>query len=173
MDVLGVRDLGGANQLSDLAFEALFDEADLRNLQAGVSFPRELRLQRADGEQVFLSGTVQPLRDVEGGLGRVVVYAVDVSSRRKAIREAEQVMTSVLDRIDAIAKNISGISGQTNLLALNATIEAARAGEAGRGFSVVASEVKSLAERSSGSTSEIAKLVTETQQKIETLTRVA
>jgi methyl-accepting chemotaxis protein len=82
-------------------------------------------------------------------------------------------MTSVLDRIDAIAKNISGISGQTNLLALNATIEAARAGEAGRGFSVVASEVKSLAERSSGSTSEIAKLVTETQQKIETLTRVA
>lgn len=72
-------------------------------------------------------------------------------------------LNEATDKISQIVTLINDIAEQTNLLALNATIEAARAGEAGRGFAVVASEVKALATQTANATSEIGIQVTELQ----------
>jgi len=79
-------------------------------------------------------------------------YAQESEGRIKELAERA-------DKINDVLKMIGDIAEQTNLLALNATIEAARAGEAGKGFAVVASEVKSLANQSANATEEIGKLL--------------
>ncbi len=72
------------------------------------------------------------------------------------------------NQIGQIIELISGIAKQTNLLALNAAIEAARAGEAGKGFSVVADEIRKLAEESSDASGRIAKLIVEVKSGVDT-----
>ena len=78
-----------------------------------------------------------------------------IRDRTHQIDERLQLLQNAIAEIGSMAGTIATISSQTNLLALNATIEAARAGEAGRGFSVVAAEVKSLSGQTARSTEQI------------------
>ncbi|GFM83548.1 chemotaxis protein [Pseudomonas cichorii] len=102
------------------------------------------------------------------GLVKKTVSAIDTMSND--VQKTASLIGELADQSRDIGKVldvIRGLAEQTNLLALNAAIEAARAGEAGRGFAVVADEVRALAHRTQQSTSEIERLVTNIQSGTE------
>lgn len=118
----------------------------------------------------MMESSIDSSKTAQAGGELVQKTAGQMQTIEQAVKEAELVIQGLEQKskdITNILGVINGIADQTNLLALNAAIEAARAGEAGRGFSVVAEEVRKLAEQSGSSSKEIESLTNEIVEEIE------
>ena len=153
-----------------------------QNIATSVALNQHMDQLRKDvqsaGQGVkSLASDIASMSEVSAQLGaeaeRSETLAHKANQASDDMTQKADALTRALSDISGIVKTIAAVAGQTNLLALNATIEAARAGEAGRGFSVVAAEVKALADQTKAATQNIAKsldqiahLVTENNQSI-------
>lgn len=115
----------------------------------------------SEGSQLASSTAVSGARVVD----ETISVMNSIAERVRSSAVAVESLGSRSDQIGAIVGTIEDIADQTNLLALNAAIEAARAGEQGRGFAVVADEVRALAERTTRATREIGEMIKAIQQE--------
>ena len=143
------------------SLSAIAREADQQARAVSVSTEATSKSVRTvAGTTEDLGSSIREINAQAGQAHQVVRRATDVAHSADAM--VGQLAIGA-DRIGHVVKLIWDIAEQTNLLALNATIEAARAGDAGRGFSVVASEVKALASQTAQATEEISQQVTAIQ----------
>lgn len=150
--------------------QAILSEAINTLVATFTSMAEEVRMQQSlvisitGGEDDNASGSTKQkfgsfVRETEVAMNQFVDSTLENSTRAMELVEKVDVISAQVSSILAILNEVESIAKQTNLLALNAAIEAARAGEAGRGFAVVADEVRSLSEKTNKFSSQIRILV--------------
>ncbi|WP_271252996.1 methyl-accepting chemotaxis protein [Pseudanabaena sp. Chao 1811] len=146
----------GANQQLQAITETLERIHTLTESIEGVEiFAAQAKEQVDYANEALIQGDAA-MNSTVAGFMAIRDTVSETAEKVKLLGEASQ-------KISKVVKLISGFAAQTNMLALNASIEAARAGEEGQGFSVVANEVRALAQRSAKATTEIRQLIEEIQ----------
>lgn len=168
-----VESLGGSVSRLGSAAETMSHSSQETTQQAiavsAASEQTSLNLQSLAAATEELSASVEEIdRQIRFSTGR----SKDAATKADQTVERVAALTQATQRIGDIVGIIREIAEQTNLLALNATIEAARAGEAGKGFAVVASEVKTLAAQTAKATQEISGQIAEIQHATDAATHV-